>query len=56
MSVGDLIGETPEGPDTDDELAGMFRQASGFTSDERALFKSMMKTLAETSHGRTASE
>lgn len=57
VSVAYLIGETLDGPDTDDELAGMFRQASGFTDDERALLKSMLKTLAESSQKRrTASE
>ena len=54
VSVAYLIGETFDGPDTDGELAGMFRQASGFTDDERALLKSMMKTLSETSQKRRA--
>ena len=54
VSVAYLIGETFDGPDTDGELAGMFRQASEFTDSERALLKSMMKTLSETSQKRRA--
>lgn len=54
VSVGYLIGEKLDDPDTDTELAGMFRQANDFTADERALLKSMMKTLAETSQKRKA--
>lgn len=54
VSVGHLIGEELDDPDTDAELAGMFRQASNFTADERALLKSMMRTLAETSQKRKA--
>lgn len=54
VSVAYLVGETLDDPDTDDELAGMFRQARGFTDDERALLRSMMKTLAETSQKRRA--
>jgi len=54
VSVGHLVGEELNDPDTDAELAGMFRQASSFTQDERALLKSMMKTLAETSQKRKA--
>lgn len=54
VSVAHLIGEKLDDPGIDPELAGMFRQASGFTDDERALLKSMMKTLAETSQKRKA--
>ena len=54
VSVAYLIGETLDGPDTDEDLAGLFRQASEFTDDELALLKSMMKTLAETSQKRRA--
>lgn len=57
VSVAYLVGEQLDAPNADDELAGMFRLASGFTPDERALLKSMMKTLAETSQKRrSASE
>ena len=55
VSVAYLVGESMEDPLADQELAGMFRQASEFTDDERALLKSMMKTLAETSAKRKAS-
>ena len=56
VSVAYLIGEQMDASDAEPELAGMFRQASEFTEDERALLKSMMKTLADTSRKRKTSE
>jgi transcriptional regulator with XRE-family HTH domain len=55
VSVAYLIGEQMDADDAEAELAGMFRQASEFTEDERAMLKSMMKTLAETSAKKKAS-
>lgn len=45
VSLAYLVGEDLEAPDVDDELASMFRQASGFTEEERYILRGLMQTL-----------